>query len=177
MRSDEPPNFVAEPAPGEDVLIVIARDPRVVAPLLRAHTASVRCFSTVAEFERWRSAGTIHGFAAHVRRLVLTSSRHPDAPFPSQLQLAFDWLERQPTIPTLKALAESVCPRRTFFRLWSQSMKERPSYFLDALRAAYAIDLLQHGASVEEMMRDCGCHSLIELRHLVERWGDQQPQV
>lgn len=172
MQSDEPPDFIAEPAPKEDGVIVIARDPRVVAQLLRAHSLSVRWFSTVAELECWRSAGPIHGFAAHVRRLVLTSSRHPDAPFPSQLQLAFDWLERQPTVPTLKALAESVCPRRTLFRLWSQSMKERPSYFLDALRAAYAIDLLQHGASVDEMMQGCGFHSLIELRQLVERWGD-----
>jgi len=151
-------------------IILIAPEPNLVAEILKRSALRVRCFASVADFDAWRARTSDGGCLVGLVEELMTDRDATTGPLPPPLQLALSWLGNQPRVPPLKAFAEAACPRRSFFRLWSRSMRERPGRFLDHLRALHAQELLAHGATVEDALRHTGCCSLPALRRLLDRW-------
>src|SRR5207237_676512 len=121
---------------------------------------------STADYDEWRVAGRCNT----PRLATLVDQMVDRAALPPRVQLALSWLGHQPYVPPLKVFAASVCPRRSFFRLWSRAMQEPPGEFLDRLRALQAQSLLSRGATLEEAVQASGCRSLCALRHLLARW-------
>jgi len=147
-------------------VILIAPEARLITAILKSSRVRVRCFSSSADYDAWRATGRSAPpiLAGLVDQLV------DRAALPPQVQLALAWLGHQPSVPTLKAFAEAVCPRRSFFRAWSRAIAQRPSEFLDHLRALHAQLLLAHGSTTEEVAATTGCRSPLALRRLLEHW-------
>jgi transcriptional regulator GlxA family with amidase domain len=125
---------------------------------------------SVSDFDAWRARTSNEDCLATLVDQLASDRVAALSALPPQLQLALSWLRHQPSVPPLKAFAEAACARRSFFRLWARSMRERPGKFLDHLRALHAEKLLAQGATVEETLRDVGCSSLPALRRLLDRW-------
>src|ERR1700726_2787051 len=127
---------------GNPEVILISSEARLICALLKSSRVRVRCFSSAADYDAWRGAGTRETpvLGPLVDRLV------DCAGYPPQVQLALDWLRHQACVPPLKVFAEAVCPRRTFFRAWSRAAQISPAEFLQRLRAIHASALLAHGA-------------------------------
>ena len=82
------------------------------------------------------------------------------ASLPVQLQLSFEWLSQQPSVPSLKALAISAGSRRSFFRKWSRTLSVSPCQFLNRVGRLYAMALLRSGVPVRDVLRQSGLKSL-----------------
>ena len=151
-------------------VILIAPRQQLVATMLHKSITRIRCFTSTEDFDAWRNG---HQDGACLERLVdelEARYRAEDRPVPVRLQMTISWLRRQPSVPTLKALATATCSRRSFFRLWSQAMREQPARFLDHLRALRAEQMLASGFTLQEILRDSGCKSMRDLRLLLSRW-------
>src|SRR5713101_3079614 len=114
---------------GNPEVILISSEARLISALLRSSRVRVRCFSSTADYDAWRAAGTRETavLGSLVDRLVDCDG------YPPQLQLALDWLRNQASVPPLKVFAEVACPRRTFFRAWSRAVQISPAEFLQRL--------------------------------------------
>jgi len=151
-------------------IILIAPGPNLVTGILGRGAVHVRCFASVADFDAWRARTSTRGCLADLIEQLTSDRDATVGPVPASLQLALGWLGGQERVPPLKVFAEAACARRSFFRLWSRSMRERPGRFLDHLRALHAQELLAHGATVEDALGGTGCRSLTALHRLLERW-------
>ena len=140
--------------------VILIAPATLASRIVRDASKSIRCFESVDEFDRWR-----HG--SQTGALVFEGVIHQavaemcgSTPLPMQLQLSFEWLSKQSTMPSLKALAISAGSRRTFFRKWSQSLAVSPSQFLDRVGQLYAIALLRNGVPVRDVLRQSALKSL-----------------
>ena len=142
---------------GTDVILIA---PPTLASRIVRHAPNIRYFESVDDFDRWRhrspSGATAFERVVHQALDEMCGS----APLPVQLHLSFEWLSRQSSVPSLKALAISAGSRRSFFRKWSQTLPVSPCQFLNRVAQLYAVALLRGGVPVRDVLRQSALKSL-----------------
>jgi hypothetical protein len=127
----------------------------VIAPAnvpvqVRAAHASVRRFATSAEFEHWS-----HCSSARVAAAVYAALAESKIDIPScspRTQEVIARLCALETIPSVKELLAGCSSRRSFYRSWSDDVRETPAAFLTRVRLLHLRasssrddDAAQHG--------------------------------
>jgi hypothetical protein len=149
MRSSDPGRLGEVTRRGD---IIIIAPPEVPVRVVTSDPARTLFFSSIEQFVQWkdgRTAGvlTLAGAVAE----VLDTLGCPVSMLPPDAVALLEWLARQERVPPLKAFAEAVTSRRTFFRRWA-AVPESPSVFLAWVRAAHARHLLNAGATCADAM-------------------------
>jgi hypothetical protein len=140
--------------------VILIAPSTLASRIVRDATKSIRYFESVDEFDRWRrqSQGDAMLFEGVVHQAL--DEICGSAPLPVQLQLSFEWLSKQSSVPSLKALAISAGSRRSFFRKWSQTLPVSPCQFLNHVARLYAVALLRSGVPVRDVLRRSALKSL-----------------
>ncbi|HWS72550.1 MAG TPA: helix-turn-helix domain-containing protein [Thermoanaerobaculia bacterium] len=123
-------------------------------------------FRSLAELDRWRAAhGNGHDERMHDDVIAaLVAVGHPLETLPEPLRKVVVELGEGSTVPDLAELAARWPSRRSFYRVWSESIGETPSVFLRRVRALHAQRLIDGGASRKEAASRSGFGSVGSLR-------------
>lgn len=141
-----------------------------VARALRGGDVDVVAFRTLAELDRWREAANGDGDRLHEDiAAALLAAGHPLETLPEPLRAVIAALGEETTVPSLAELAARWPSRRSFYRVWSESIGETPSVFLRRVRGLHARRLIARGASRKEAAARAGFGSAGALRRSLAR--------
>ena len=149
--------------------VIIIGAPEPVLALLHARCGHVIAFSSLAELDGWRAArGAEETFGADVAA-ALDEIGCPMTTLPGKLRRQLEDLATQTRIPTLSALTREWPSRRSFYRVWGESINETPSVLLRRLRALHAKRLMAMGRSKKEAAYLAGFSSVDQMRRTIQK--------
>lgn len=132
--------------PPQPAVFVIA--PSDVPVHVRAMGGEVLRFATSAEFERWSRESSAQVGAA-VTAALAELQIEPSRCSPRTQEVLARLCERE-TIPSVKELFAGCSSRRSFYRSWTEDVKERPAAFLVRVRLIHLrFTAAQHGTPMK----------------------------
>lgn len=142
-----------------------------VARALDGGDVDVIAFRTLGELDRWRDAhGNGHDERMHDDVVAaLCAVGHPLDTLPEPLRSVVAAIGEETTVPGLAQLAARWPSRRSFYRVWSESIGETPSVFLRRVRTLHAQRLIDGGASRKEAANRSGFGTVGALRRNLHR--------
>jgi len=144
--------------------IIIIGPPERVRELVRAARAeNVVPFSSLLEFDRWREA-QVGDETFGPDLIALDELGCPLATLPVRLRRQIAALASETRVPPLSALTRAWPSRRSFYRVWGESIGDTPSAFLRRLRALHAKRLIAMGRSKKEAAFHAGFSSVEQMR-------------
>lgn len=157
---------------GRSVIVIGA--PELCAEIARAvgdGDVDVVAFRNLAELDRWREAtGDGHDERMHENVVAaLTAVGHPLETLPEGVRRMVAAIGEGTTVPDLAQLAARWPSRRSFYRVWSESIGETPSVFLRRVRTLHARRLIDGGASRKEAASRSGFGSVGAMRRNLDR--------
>ena len=145
--------------------IIIIGAPEVVRELVRAARGeNVLAFSSLIELDRWREAQVADETYGPDLIAALDEIGCPLATLPLRLRRQIEALAGETRVPPLSALTRAWPSRRSFYRMWSESIEETPSAFLRRLRTLHAKRLIAMGRSKKEAAFHAGFSSVEQMR-------------
>ena len=142
-----------------------------VTRAFRDGDVDVVAFRTLAELDRWREAASGNGDGDRLHEDItaaLQALGHPLETLPEPLRAVVAALGEGTTVPALAELASRWPSRRSFYRVWNESIGETPSVFLRRVRALHARRLIARGASRKEAASRAGFGSGAALRRALD---------
>jgi hypothetical protein len=128
----------------------------------------VIAFRNVEELDRWRAeiAALAGGVGADVIG-ALADIGCPLSTLPHRLRVALDAIGLFPSAPPLKLLEQQWPSRRSFYRMWNDTIPESPSAFLRRVRLHHAQRLIAEGIVPKRAAIVAGFSSVDQMRRMI----------
>jgi Helix-turn-helix domain len=144
--------------------IIIIGAPELARELLRSGCRNIVAFASLGELDRWRETQVSDETFSADLIAELDNIGCPLTTLPRKLRLQLEALASQTEVPPMGALAREWPSRRSFYRVWSESINETPSAFLRRLRMRHAKRLIEMGRSKKEAAFQAGFSSVEQMR-------------
>ena len=153
--------------------IIIVAPPEVSRRIEKTmHDVDVVAFRNLDEFDRWRTGKSARpetirvDFVAALKEIDVDFDR-----LSKKLRLTLEAFAHHQTVPAANELARRWPSRRSFYRIWSDEIREPPSSFLRRGRTLHASRLMDEGATPKEAALRAGFGSTDRLRRLLAQRG------
>jgi len=149
--------------------IIIVGAPQLAHRLAQTSHARIVAFSSLEELDEWReSQRDDETFRPDVvAALEEIGCKLSALPLKLRQQLALLGEER--VVPAMRVLESKWPSRRSFYRVWNDSIPETPSAFLRRLRARHAERLIGLGRSKKEAAHLAGYSSVDQMRRNIRK--------
>jgi hypothetical protein len=149
--------------------IIIIGAPELARELLRGGRRNIVAFSSLAELDRWRESQVADETFGPDLIAELDDVECPLTTLPRKLRLQLQAIASHTEVPPMSALAREWPSRRSFYRVWSESIHETPSAFLRRLRTRHARRLIEMGRSKKEAAFQAGFSSVEQMRRNLQK--------
>ena len=149
--------------------IIIVGAPQLAHRLAQTSHARIVAFSSLEELDEWReSQHDDETFRPDVvAALEEIGCRLSALPVRLRQQLAA--VGEKTKVPAMRVLESKWPSRRSFYRMWNESIAETPSAFLRRLRARHAERLIGLGRSKKEAAHLAGYSSVDQMRRNIRK--------
>jgi hypothetical protein len=150
----------------DDHVIVIGRSELSGRIARLAGSAPVVSFASLDELDQWRAEVARGGDATIQCDLVgaLEDIGKPLESLPRKLRIALEAIASDPHVPALARIEAQWSSRRSFYRVWNDSIPETPSTFLRRVRTRHAKRLIALGRAKKEAAFLAGFSSVDQMR-------------
>jgi transcriptional regulator GlxA family with amidase domain len=149
-----------------DLVLIGAEEITDAATRALATDVTLIRFATLEQFDRWRAGAFEQPLT--IQREVVKALRQIDCQkymLSGALRRIFEWLALRSVAPGVSDLEAQFPSRRTFYRVWSESIPEPPAAFLLRVRLLHARRLIDRSAmSQKEAALGAGFSSVHQLR-------------
>jgi AraC-like DNA-binding protein len=155
-------------SPDDFETVIVVAPPEISRRIVRDPAVRVVAFQSLEELDRWRAErvarpGTLLG---DLNSVLNDLGLHLLA-LPKKLRTALEAIASGETILTTRDLEMHWPSRRSFYRMWSESIAEPPSSFLRLVRAAHAERLLASGCPSKEAAALAGFSSVDRMKRAI----------
>lgn len=154
--------------PDDFETIIVVASPEVSRRIACDPAVRVVTFGSLEELDRWRAQrvarpGTLLGDV----NTVLSELGVNLLALPRKLRTALEAIAGGEMIPGTRELELHWPSRRSFYRMWSESIAEPPSSFLRLVRAVHAQRLLVAGCPPKEAAALAGFSSVDRMKRAI----------
>lgn len=154
--------------PEDSETIIVVAPPEVSRRIACDPAVRVVTFPSLEALDRWRAQrvarpGTLLGDI----NAVLGSLGVNFLALPKKLRTALEAMGAGQMIPGTRDLELHWPSRRSFYRMWAESIAEPPSSFLRLVRAAHAERLLASGCQPKEAAAQAGFSSVDRMKRAI----------